>query len=187
MSLITGFQKSVDLNVYNAYPGDLASDKTAVTLAGNGYIALGDVTIGACCFLNASGNQVATNSSNAGTTALAGFVLRNQGLAPMGWSDSQAGYGFVAPDGTQVSVAIGGDFYAVITGVQADGAANHVPLVGELIWINTTTGALASAPSSVTTVTGYIQASGWKVSKVGLLTPATVSTNQSFCVFSGLL
>jgi len=187
MSTIVGFQKQVDLNVYNAYPGDFASNRTAVVLGANGLIALKDVVVGAGCFYSTSGNQVATDSADAGTTSLAGFVIRNQGLAPMGWSDSQAGYGFIVPDGTQVSVAVAGDFYSVITGVQADGTANHVPTIGELIWVNTTTGAIASAPINVTTVTGYVQATGWKVTNIGLLTPATVGTNQSFAIFSGAL
>lgn len=185
MALRPGFQQQVNLQMLQGLPGDFASDRTAVTLSANGLFAKGDVTVGNACFYGTSGNQVVSNSSN-GTNAVAGFVIRNAGLSPMGWSDSQAGFGFVVPDGTQANVATGGDFMAVITGINSSGVADHVPVIGDIIWVNLTTGALASAPSSVSTATGYIK-TGWKVTKVGLLTQATVSTNQTFGVFSGQL
>lgn len=187
MTLYPGFQKQVNLQVYQGYPGDLLSDRTPVTLAANGLFALGDVAVAAGCFYSTNGNQVATDSGDAGTTALAGFVLRNQGLAPMGWSDSQIGYGFIVPDGTQATVAVGGDIAMIILGVDTSGSATHVPTVGEYIWVNTTTGAIASAATSVATVTGYVRAGTFKITGVGYLTPATVGANQTFGKISGTL
>ena len=91
-------------------------------------------------------------------------------------------------DGRQVMPITGGqNILAVITGVDTDGLADHVPLIGEQLYVSETDGSLACAPLSVATVTGYVKATGWTVSKTGLLTPATVGANQSFCAFSGLL
>lgn len=185
MAIVVGFQKNVSLNVNAGLPGDLGSARTMVTLAANGLFALGDVIVGNAGFYAPSGNQVVSASAD-GTTAVAGFVLRNSGLAPMGWTDSQKGYGFIVPDGTQASLGINGDFLAIITGIDANGAANHVPFIGEKIWVKLLDGSIACAPSSVATATGYV-ATNWIVTKVGLLTQATVGTNQSFGQFSGQL
>lgn len=187
MGLLPGFQKSAYLKVQQGLPGDLGSGRTVVNLAANGYFALGPVTVGVGCFLATSGTQVCTASSDAGTTTSAGIVLRNQGLAQMSWSDSQQGYGFTVPDGGQPSVANGGDILVILTGVDTSGAANHTPVVGDVVWQKLTDGTLASAPSSVSTVTGYIRLGTFRVTLVGLLTSATVSTNQTFGQISGTL
>lgn len=187
MTLYPGFQKQVNLNVYQGYPGDLASDRCAVILGANGKFASGDVNVGYGCFLTTNGNQVASDTTTAGTSVVAGFVLRNWGAAPMTWVQSDVGYGMTVPDGKQATVAFAGDFYSVVTGVNGSGAANHVPTVGENIWVKTTDGSLASAPASVTTVTGYVQAAGWYITGTGGLTPATVGANQTFAKFSGSL
>ena len=187
MTLYPGTQKQVTLNVYAAYPGDVGSNRTGVILGANGKFALGDVTVGYGCFLAGNGNQVASTAAAAGTNIVAGFVLRNQGNAPMNWVQSAVGFGMVVPDGKGVTVAFAGDFVSVITGVSAAGVANHVPTLGENIWISTTDGSIASAPVATATVTGYVQASGWYVSLLGLSTPATVGVNQAFVQFSGTL
>lgn len=184
MALNPGFQQAATATVRAGFPGDLASAKTAINIAAEGLFALGDLIVGNGAFYAPGGNQVVTDSAN-GTTAFAGIVLRNAGLAPMSWADSQIGYGFIVPDGTQATVANGGDFKAIITGVNASGVADHVPLVGENIWVNLTTGAWAAAPISATSVTGYTRAGTFKVTRVGLLTSATVGVNQTFGVISG--
>lgn len=187
MAVFPGFQKTVDPVVFTAYPGDPASDKTFAQLNADGYFALGDLSIGLGAFLAPSGNQVATVSATAGTTAFAGIVTRNAGLAPMGWNDSQAGYGFVVPNGTQGSVAVAGDYFAVLTGVDGTGTPNHVPVVGDFVWCSLTNGTFATAPSTVTAVTGYVRCGSSIVTKVGAFTVpgVTIGTNQTFGVISG--
>jgi hypothetical protein len=185
MTLRVGTQKSVNLVMLQGLPGDLASARTQVTLAANGLFALGDVTVGGACFYTSNGNQVVSDSTD-GTTNVAGFVLRNTGLSPMSWVDSDLGYGFVVPNGSQATVAVGGDIMGIITGINSSGTANHVPTIGEYIWVNLTTGALAAAPSSVATATGYTR-TNMKITQIGGVTSATVSSNQTFGVYSGNL
>lgn len=184
MTLYPGFQQSVGLTVNQALPGDLLSDRTAVTLAANGLFAKGDLPIGGGAFYATNGNQVANSTAGAGTSLFAGINLRNTGLSPMAWSDSQLGYGFVTPDGTQATIATRGDIAVLLTGVNGSGVADHVPVVGDVVWISTTDGTLASAPSSATTVTGYVITGGFVVTQVGLITQATVASNQSLARIS---
>ena len=66
MTLYPGFQKTVNPTVYQGYPGDLASDVTAVVLAANGLFAFGDVIVGNGCFLSTTGTQVASAAADAG-------------------------------------------------------------------------------------------------------------------------
>lgn len=188
MNIIPGFQKKVYLNVFNGYPGDLASNVTQDTDGAQGYFSLGDVIVGNCCFIANNGNQVASSSSVSGATqVIAGFVLRNQGLAPMTWTDSNKGYGMLVPDGKQATVANNGSFLGIITGVDDTGVADHVPVIGESIWVKLLDGSLASAPKNITSVTGYVQALGWNVKLINGNTPAIVGANQTFASFGGML
>lgn len=185
MPNVPGFQKQVNLQVFEGYPGDLASSRTVLTAASRGLFAKGAVIIGNAAFLCVSGNQMASNSTDAGSTYVAGFVLRNVASAPMPWADTAVGYSMLVPDGKQGTAAYGGDFLGIITGVQTNGTANHVPVLGEPVWVKLTDGSLASAPSSVTTVTGYVlNPHGWVVTEVGIYTSATVGANQAFAKFS---
>jgi hypothetical protein len=186
MALLPGFQKRVSQVVYSGYPGDLASAKTQVQLNATGAFALGDVIVGNACFYANGGNQVCSSSLTIGATqVVAGFVLRNMGLAPMGWNDSAIGYSMVVPDGKQPTVAQGGDFLGIITGVSTLGVADHVPTLGESIYVSLADGSLASAILG-TVVTGYVP-TNWKITFTNLTTVATIGVNQKFAKFSGQL
>ncbi len=188
MAVRPGFQKTGSLQVNTILPGDIVGGRTAVTLGAESVFALGDLPIGGGAFITANGNQAAVSTSAAGTSVVAGIVLRNQGLSPLSWADSQAGYGFTAPDGSQVSLFIGGKVGALITGVDTSGSATHTPTIGENIWINTTTGAIASAATSVATVTGYIRAVGLAVNQVGMYNATvTIGSDQTLGIIAGNL
>ncbi len=187
-----GFQREVSAFVNNGYPGDISSAQTAVNLYAKGGFAKGTLIVGNACFVvlaGSQGNQFSAVRADAGVTApIAGFVARNQALSPWSWADTNQGYSMNIDDGKQVMPVTGGqNLLAVITGVDEDGLADHVPLIGEQLYVSELDGSLASAPLSVTTVTGYVKATGWTVSKTGLITPATVGANQTFGAFSGLL
>jgi len=187
-----GFQKSVSAFVDNGYPGDISSAQTAVNLYAKGGFAKGTLVVGNACFLvlaGGQGNQFSAVRADAGATApIAGFVSRNQALAPWSWANTAQGYSMNIEDGRQVMPITGGqNILAVIAGIDEDGLADHVPLIGEQLYVKEIDGSLACAPVSVTAATGYVKATGWTVSKTGLLTSATVGANQSFCAFSGLL
>jgi hypothetical protein len=188
MAILPGFQRTATKRVNEILPGDVYSGRTAAVLGANGKFALGTVTIGNGCFLATNANQVASSTSAAGTSVFAGIVLRNQGGAPLSWADSQTGYGYSVTEGAQVSVGFSGQFGALITGVNGSGVANHVPVVGEQIWVNITTGAFACVPAGVTTVTGYVIAPGWLVNRIAMYNATvTVGANQSLCLIAGQL
>ena len=76
----------------------------------------------------------------------------------------------------------------MIRGLKADGTLDHVPTVGEQIWVNILDGSLGSAPSSITAITGYVKATGWTITLVGLVSASTtIAANQTLGQFSGLL
>lgn len=188
MALLPGFQRSASARVNQILPGDVYGGRTSVTLGAQGYFALGTVTIGNAVFMATNGNQVASNITAAGTSVVAGIALRNQGGSPLSWTDSQIGYGFTASEGSQISVGFNGKFGALITGVDTTGTADHIPLIGEQIWVNTTTGAFACAPSTVTSVTGYVIAQGWLVNRVAMFNATiTVGANQTLGLIAGQL
>lgn len=187
-----GFQKSVSAFVDNGYPGDISSAQTAVNLYAKGGFAKGTLTVGNACFVvsaGGKGNQFAASRTAAGSTApIAGFVARNQALAPWSWADTSQGYSMSVEDGRQVMPITGGqNILAVITGVDANGVADHVPLIGDNLYVSEKDGSLACSNVPLTKDAGYVKATGWTVSKTGLLTSVTVGANQSFCAFSGLL
>lgn len=184
MALLPGFQRTVTSIPDSAVAGDILSAKTQVQLNATNVFALGDVIVGHACFYANSGNQVCSSASTIGATQLvAGFVVRNMGLAPMGWVDSAIGYSLIVPDGKQPTVAQGGDFAGLITGVNASGVANHVPVLGEAVYVALTDGSLASAPVG-TTVTGYV-ATNWNITYTDLVTSQTIGANQKLVKFSG--
>lgn len=183
MALYPATQRSATYNVAQYYPGDIVGGRTAVNLGTNGYFALGDLTIGAGCFLADSGNQVSAVRSVAGSTApVAGIVPRNQGMAPMSFDKTLIGWSMTLADGMQATVVETGDVAVVVTGVDSSGAADHDPTVGETIFVSETDGSLAC--STVETVSGYV-ASTFKVSKNTLFSESvTLGTNQLGCLIS---
>jgi hypothetical protein len=184
---IPGFQQQVNLAINNVTPGDIFGARTSVTLGANGKFALGDVNVGNFAFNCTSGVQVSSDSTSAGlsTPSVAGFVVRNAGPgAVMNNNDSSTGFGLVVPNGKQATVAINGDAAAIVTGVNSSGVANHVPVVGDILFASNTDGSLASVPAGTTTVTGYTPAYGWAVTFTGYTTNATVGANQSACKIS---
>jgi|GEM_PF-6071056 hypothetical protein len=188
MSDFPGFQRSATGVPNQVLPGDVIGGRTAVTLGANGKFALDTLTVGYAAFLTANGNQAASNITDAGTSVVGGIVLRNQGLAPMGWAESQVGFTFVVDQGAQVTLGVNGKFAAIITGVDTSGTPDHVPVLGDQIWVSTTTGAFASAPASVTTVTGYVIAPGWLVNKVNYVnSTVTIGAFQTLGSFAGQL
>lgn len=188
MALRPGTQKTASAQVTTFFPGDPYGGQTAVTLAANGIFALGDVVIGNAVFYAPNGNQAASNITAATTSVIAGIAMRNQGLAPLGWNASQDGYGLIASEGSQLSVFIGGKIGALITGVNTSGAADHVPILGDLIWVKTSDGTFGAVPASVTTVTGYVRAFGLAVLFVGQYNPfITIGANQTLGVIAGNL
>ncbi len=188
MANVPGFQQSATGVVGNYFPGDIIGGQTTVTLAANGYFAKADCIVGYGLFRAADGVSVASNATDAGTQVLAGINARNTGGAYMSWADSNIGYSYVTPQGSQPTAWFGGKIGALITGVQADGTANHVPAIGEQIWIKLLDGSIAAAPASVTAVTGYIQAIGLKVFSVGGYNQSVViGANQTLAVIAGTL
>lgn len=186
MAQIPGFQKSATANVAMFYPGDVIGGQTTVTLSENGYLAADDCLIGNGLFRSTDGVSVSNSSVVAGTTVVAGINVRNAGGAYMSWTDSQLGFSLSTPAGSQPTAWIGGKMGALVTGVNTSGAANHTPLIGELLWMNNTTGALACAPASVATVTGYTKVDGVKVQTIGGVNEnVTIGANQGLVVIAG--
>lgn len=184
MALLPGTQQTGAFTLTSAYPGDWVGDRGAVTLSTVGRAALGDCAVGNGVFLfSGNGNQVCVNATTAGATSAFGIVLRNQG-APMPYPALGLGYATVVPDTYTATVATSGDVAVVGLGVGAAGTANHVPVIGDLVWANGTTGAIATAPASVTTITGYLPLNGWQVTKVGLRMATTYIANQTGIIVS---
>lgn len=183
-----GFQQAATGVVGNFFPGDIIGGQTTATLAANGYFAISDCVIGNALFRAADGLSVASTSAAAGTQVLAGINARNTGGSFMSWADSNLGYSYITPQGSQPTAWIGGKIGVLITGVQANGTADHVPVVGEQIWVKLLDGSLACAPASVGAVTGYILAAGLKVTLVGGYNQSvTVGANQSLAIAAGML
>lgn len=182
-----GTQRQVSAFVVNGYKGDLASVQTPVNLTARSMIAKGLVNIGQFVF-RVNANQA--QSVKAGSSGLvAGFTLRNQGSAQSSYEAGVIGYTMIAEDGKTLSVAQAGDFFAVITGVDALGVADHIPTYGEQLWAKDVDGSVASAPSSIATVTGYTKVSGMYVNQVNLITTGAevISVFSTFGVISGFL
>lgn len=195
---IPGTQRQVNLSMIQGYPGDLASNRTITQNGAIGLIALPDTTVptapidvfvGKFGFACSSGNQVCSNATIAGLVnpMVAGFVLRNYGSAPMTWVQSAVGFGMSVPDGKIATVAFLGDFISVVTGVDTTGTANHVPVIGDILWANNIDGSVASTSASVTLVTGYTLAPGLRITQVGLIVSFTPGVNQTAAIFSGYL
>lgn len=164
MSIIPITQQSVQYRVNEAYPGDWTSDRGSVTLSAVSKIAVGDLPIGGGVFPMANPDTVTANSTTptALNTQVVGFVLRNQAPAVM---PGLSNFYQAVPDSQTSSIATAGSLATIATGVNATGTPDHSPAYGDLVWVNLTTGLVATAPSSITAVTGYALATGWVVTK----------------------
>jgi hypothetical protein len=184
-----GFQQTVSPKMLAGYPGDIASAITAIDVFAKGYAvsALGDLTVGSFCFVSAvSNNTVAANSTDAGSTLIAGFVSKNTAQSYMNYTDSQIGYSNKIPAGTPAAqINQAGAFITLAKGVDATGTGDHVPALGDTVWVSLADGSVATAPASVTSVTGYVKA-GFAVYKSGLYnTFVSLGANQALIQIEG--
>jgi hypothetical protein len=188
MAIITGFQQNATGKVSNYFPGDIIGGQTTATLGAEGYFAKDDCIIGNALFRASDEQSVASNATLAGTQIIAGINARNTGGSYMPWDASLQGYSYVTPAGSQPTAWIGGKIGALVTGVDATGAANHVSVIGEQIWVKLTDGSLASAPISIADVTGYVKADGLKIYATGgYNSSVTVGANQTLAIIAGNL